>query len=330
MSATQQDPSAAGGNARWGRIPAWWLDHPDLDADGFAVLAALSTYADEAGVCWPSQATLAAKLKRSRPTVNRILSRLEAAGLVTIEHRSSSTGGRLTCRYRLRLTPDGAVPAADSPDSSTHIPCPPASQEQHQPEQTPDSLQGRGREGHSTDGEDARERTQPAAEVPADWQPAAGDRAWAAERFPGQPIDLDAHAELFVRRCQAHGYRYRDIGAAWRAWLLQDVQAGKAPVRAGRPHSSARPSCRKPEAEQRLAAWAAVAARLDAAPLPRPPPPPGASRDQHPALSRPLPPALRSGDGSGGPAAPVAGCPARPAPPHPGRRAYRTAQPLRR
>lgn len=278
MSETTQDASAAGGNARWGRIPAWWLDHPDLDADGFAVLAALSTYADEAGVCWPSQATLAAKLKRSRPTVNRILSRLEAVGLVTIEHRSSATGGRLTCRYRLRLTPDGGVPAVDNPDSSAHIPCPPASQEQLQPEQTPDSLQGRERDGQSAagqsaaersaDGETTRKRTHPATEVPADWQPDAADRAWTAERFPGQPIDLDAHAELFVRRCQAHGYRYRDISAAWRAWLLQDVQAGRAPVQTGHPQSSSRPAARKPEAEQRLAAWAAVAARLNAAPAP--------------------------------------------------------------
>ena len=61
---------------RWGRIPAWWLEHPDLDADGFAVLAALATFADETGLCWPSQSTLAAKLKRSRPTINRILQRL--------------------------------------------------------------------------------------------------------------------------------------------------------------------------------------------------------------------------------------------------------------
>ncbi|MGF7177698.1 helix-turn-helix domain-containing protein [Azospirillum doebereinerae] len=240
---------------RWGRIPAWWLDHPELDADGLAILAALSTYADEVGVCWPSQATLAAKLKRSRPTVNRILGRLEALGLVIIEHRSGSNGGRLSCRYRLRLTPtQGAGPP---PDSKTDSPCPAASQKHDQPEQIPDSLRGRKRIEAM------------AQEVPIDWVPAEADRTWAVGRFP--EADLDRHAELFVRRCQAHGYRYRDIGAAWRSWLLQDLTPEKrvAEKQAGdqRPQPPRKPAsavARAAEAEQRISAWASVAAHLNA------------------------------------------------------------------
>ena len=38
-----------------------------VDADRLAVMAALCTYADEAGFCEPSQATLARRLSRSRP-----------------------------------------------------------------------------------------------------------------------------------------------------------------------------------------------------------------------------------------------------------------------
>ncbi len=223
-----------------GRIPAWWLDHPELDADGLAVLAALSTYADEAGVCWPSQTTLASKLKRSRPTVNRILGRLEALGLVAIEHRSAANGGRLSCRYRLCLTPIA------TPDSKADSPCPPPSHKQHQSKQILDSLP-------------ERQRMEPVAssEVPADWAPSADDRDWAATRFPD--ADLDRHAELFVRRCQAHGYRYRDIGAAWRSWLLQDI-----PATATRPLRKTTPPQRAAEAEQRVSAWASVAAHLNA------------------------------------------------------------------
>ncbi|WP_207461550.1 helix-turn-helix domain-containing protein [Azospirillum sp. SYSU D00513] len=271
------DTHSKDSRSRWGRIPAWWLDHPELDADGLAVLAALATYADDQGVCWPSQATLAAKLKRSRPTVNRILGRLGEMGLVAIERRSAKDGARLSCRYRLRLSPDGtesgveaaskasveegraqhvqeharkeAVQPANRPDSETDSPCSPASHEQPQPEQIPDSL--------------CRREQGQADAVPEGWTPAAGDLRWGREQFPH--IDLDRHVEGFVLRCRAHGYRYRDVGAAWRAWLIQD--AARKPASAKEPGVAAAPArqTREAPAEQRVAAWAAVAARLQAA-----------------------------------------------------------------
>jgi len=261
---------------RWGRIPAWWLEHPDLDADGFAVLAALATFADENGLCWPSQSTLAGKLKRSRPTINRILQGLSDIGLVTIEHRRGRDGARLSCLYRLRFVRDGAataevpaefvaepartsrpktsVHAPNRDDSPTDAPCPAPSQEQLDSEQNPDSLTASGRE--------------PARDVPADWMPDADDLAWARGRFGS--VDLAQHVEGFVLRCQAHGYRYRNIGAAWRAWLVQDMAAGKAAGRVskakdGPPHGSAAPAANRPRestAEQRVNAWMAVAARF--------------------------------------------------------------------
>ncbi|WP_376967071.1 helix-turn-helix domain-containing protein [Azospirillum sp. A26] len=264
--------------SRWGRIPAWWLDHPDLDADGFAILAALATFADEHGVCWPSQSTLAAKLKRSRPTINRILQRLDDIGLVRIEHRRGRDGSRLSCLYRLRIEQDGdraagAAPrpaagdvhARDRDDSVVNVPCPPASQKHLHSEQIPDSLAtgGRGQ---------GRERM---SDVPPDWMPSADDLAWASSRFG--TVDLGRHVEGFVLRCQAHGYRYRDISAAWRAWLIQDAAAGKAPaVKSAAAGASLSPSASPPTrsresaAEQRVTAWMTVAARLkDTKPEPR-------------------------------------------------------------
>lgn len=263
---------------RWGRIPAWWLDQPGLDADGFAVLAALATFADEDGLCWPSQSTLAAKLKRSRPTINRIIQGLGDLGLIRVEHRRGRDGARLSCLYRLRFTPldeEGApavattavtatprpVPAADRDDSQTHTPCPPPSQEQVHFKQIPDSLAKGGRKA--------------AREVPADWMPNADDLAWAAACHAG--IDLGRHVEGFILRCQAHGYRYRDISAAWRAWLSQDAAAGKAPVDRNRQSAALAPVASRQEAprfarqampsgacatELRLGAWAAAAAEL--------------------------------------------------------------------
>lgn len=244
---------------RWGRIPAWWLDHPGLDADGFAVLAALATFADDGGLCWPSQSTLAAKLKRSRPTINRIIQGLSDLGLVSVEHRRGRDGARLSCLYRLRFTPADAdspdiaatnrpVPAADRDDSVTNTPCPPASQEQVHSKQIPDS--------HAP-GE--RERAQ---EVPEDWMPTAADLAWAKARHAD--IDLGRHVEGFILRCRAHGYRYRDVSSAWRAWLSQDAAVGKAPVSRDRSPITApgRPSATATAAEQRLTAWSAAAAEL--------------------------------------------------------------------
>ncbi len=262
MTSTSTDTTS-----RWGKIPAWWLDHPDLDADGFAVLAALATFADEQGVCWPSQSTLASKLKRSRPTINRILQRLDDIGLVAIEHRRGRDGSRLSCLYRLRVERDGQghaaaaacpVPADDRHDSATDSPCPPASQKHLHPEQIPDSLAPSGR-GLAQD-------------VPVDWMPTADDLAWARSRFG--TVDLGQHVEGFVLRCQAHGYRYRDVSAAWRAWLVQDAAAGKAPaVKTAATAGAAAPAggrARESAAEQRINAWMTVAAQLkDTKPAPR-------------------------------------------------------------
>ncbi|HYF86543.1 helix-turn-helix domain-containing protein [Azospirillum sp.] len=250
---------------RWGRIPAWWLDHPGLDADGFAVLAALATFADEDGLCWPSQSTLAAKLKRSRPTINRIIQGLSDIGLVGVEHRRGRDGARLSCLYRLRFTPVDAalesdvgsdresvsarpVQPADRDDSDMHSPCPPASQEQVHSKQIPDSLASGGHGQAQT--------------VPEDWMPTADDLAWAKARHA--EIDLGRHVEGFILRCRAHGYRYRDVSSAWRAWLAQDAAAGKAPVAHNRPSVTVSAPATRPSAaaEQRLGAWAAAAAEL--------------------------------------------------------------------
>ena len=269
MPTPTQSASAANppDTRRWGRIPAWWLDHPGLDADGFAVLAALATFADEDGLCWPSQSTLAAKLKRSRPTINRIIQGLSDIGLVGVEHRRGRDGARLSCLYRLRFIPlDDAVDAdgdsdresvsarpvrpADRDDSGMHSPCPPASQEQVHSKQIPDSLASGGHGQAQT--------------VPEDWMPTADDLAWAKARHA--EIDLGRHVEGFILRCRAHGYRYRDVSSAWRAWLAQDAAAGKAPVVRNRPSAASTPNtpAARPSAaaEQRLGAWAAAAAEL--------------------------------------------------------------------
>jgi hypothetical protein len=55
--------------------------------------------------------------------------------------------------------------------------------------------------------------------VPEDWRPSEADKAWAVARIPC--LDLKAFTENFVLSCRANGYRYADINAGWRRWLIE-------------------------------------------------------------------------------------------------------------
>lgn len=81
-----------------------WAWDQDIAASVKYVLLALADYADEEGVCFPSQKTLARKCGLSRSTVNSHLQNLMRLGLITIQHRSSQRGYRCASLYRLLLT----------------------------------------------------------------------------------------------------------------------------------------------------------------------------------------------------------------------------------
>jgi hypothetical protein len=239
--------------ARWGRVPAWWLDHPAVDADALAVLTALATFADRRGRCWPSQTTLATRLKRSRAWVNKTLGRLADAGLIAVRDRWSENGGRLSCLYELQ-TAQTPVAGDSPPVTEKTAPCQPRRHEQPESEHITDSLASGAQSVPKTPN--------------ADWTPSDEDRRWAETRHGA--VDIDRHVEGFRLRCQAHGYRYRDISAAWRAWLDQDAAAGKAPSAGKSSNRPASRSTRAAPAEQTLDAWRAVAARLQTAAAPSP------------------------------------------------------------
>ncbi len=265
---------------RWGRLPAWWLLHPGIDADRFCVLAALATYADEDGCCRPSQATLAHHLGRSRPWVNRVVAELARDGFLRKTLRARENGGTTSCLYRLALEPSAMH--AEAVTTATP-PCPERDAPRH------------GGDGNQTnpDQHTPAPRAQPTpmtacledaptgtGVLPApDWQPSADALARAGRAFPDVPTD--EHVPLFVARCRAKGYRYRPgaLDDAWLSWFLEDARRdlGRRAGRRGDPsmpwatHGTgdgrvgrAAPSER---ADARLAAWAAAAAapRLPAA-----------------------------------------------------------------
>ncbi len=262
---------------RWGRVPAWWLLHAGVDADRFCVLAAMATYADNDGVCAPSQATLARLLKRSRPWVNRVVAQLAEEGFLEKTTRARRDGATTSCLYRLRLAPPedgvtrpdatrvgvasetGPVPAEDSPRHSTD-------RNQPEAEQIQDSrAAASAASARTTDG---HRRTEASTEVPKGWRPSDDDVREALRLCPD--ADLEVHTARFVARCRAKGYRYAHgaVGDAWLSWLLEDRNREARCAAEPRPRAErrSRPASPSERADERFAAWAAAssAPRTDA------------------------------------------------------------------
>jgi Fe2+ or Zn2+ uptake regulation protein len=84
------------------------------DATANHVLRVLSSYADEAGECYPSLETLAEQTQLDKSTVCRALDRLDAAGQII---RTRSKGRRVT-KYRLELLPNATVLLSHSANST--------------------------------------------------------------------------------------------------------------------------------------------------------------------------------------------------------------------
>lgn len=277
---------------RWGKVPAWWLLHPGMDADRFCVMAAMATYADDQGRCDPSQATLARHLRRSRPWVNGVVARLAADGFLVKTGRARRNGGNTSCEYRLLLDPAEApenlgagVTTATPPDATRDSPRHRGDQSQPDPEQI-QTTRPEAREPRCISDRGRSSQTQPSkpavAEVPADWVPDAD--ALNRGRAACPEADLEHHASLFVHRCRAKGYRYAPtaLADAWLAWLIEDhgpggrrsgsarsaasngSAAGAAPFAGMTEPRAPRRGGRMPDRSERLddrmGAWAAAAA----------------------------------------------------------------------
>lgn len=251
---------------RWGKVPAWWLLHDNMDADRFCVMAAMATYADEAGLCDPSQATLARHLRRSRPWVNRIVAQLAELGFLDKTVRARRNGGTTSCLYRLRLDP---LPTPVTPETAgvadRDSPCHPDDTSHQLPEQIHTRpTRARPNEAHHQPAGEA------IIEVPENWRPGEAELQEAARLCPD--VDLEVHTSRFLARCRARGYRYRPsgIGGAWLAWLLEDHCTGPSrKPRHGRTTGPADARRRAPPSpggiDQRYAAWATAACAPPAA-----------------------------------------------------------------
>jgi hypothetical protein len=81
----------------------------------------------------------------------------------------------------------------------------------------------------------------------------------AVNSYPN--ADLASHITRFVAKCRAKGYRYRNIAAAWRSWLIDDMksEADRGP---GGARSATSPFGQKAQAAQtRFNVWGQAAAQ---------------------------------------------------------------------
>lgn len=67
------------------------------------LLLLLANYADEDGICWPSQSTLAEASEQSPDTVQRHLEKLETVGLIRRERQNRTRGQWLGYVYQLMM-----------------------------------------------------------------------------------------------------------------------------------------------------------------------------------------------------------------------------------
>lgn len=239
---------------RWGKIPAWWLFHPDMNADRLCILAALTTYSDDRGLCSPSQSTLAKRLKRSRPWVNRVLAELVEIGLIIKRPRYRDNGGATSCEYVVRFQSKGStapspVTARTAPCPAPDTPCSPGdtnqvdteqnqnaradAREQDFPIQSEESIsefptgQAQAKEGsdrqYKTDNKTAPALDRQLPQAPErDWHPSDEVIEQARKLFPH--ADIKTHIALFISKVRGKGYCIDPsrMDDAWLSWFIED------------------------------------------------------------------------------------------------------------
>lgn len=85
---------------------AWALSVSTGTPSAKCVLLALANYADEHGVCWPSQERIARETEQSIKSIQRRIADLEAAGLLARKSVCNGLGrgrGRAPDRYQLQM-----------------------------------------------------------------------------------------------------------------------------------------------------------------------------------------------------------------------------------
>ncbi|WP_261165761.1 helix-turn-helix domain-containing protein [Microbacterium sp. Marseille-Q6965] len=89
-------------------LPHWLLDDSDLSLHELVVYMALLRFRDpETGKCWPGFTTIADRARVSRKTVQRVIPKLEARGMIRVRRRKDLTVN-VSNEYEVALPTDVA------------------------------------------------------------------------------------------------------------------------------------------------------------------------------------------------------------------------------
>lgn len=88
----------------WTKVPNWLMYNQRVTIHALVVFAALNSFADQDGICWPSHRAVAQRAHCSVTTVKKAINELVAYGVVVVEHRTVN-GEPTANRYTLSLDP---------------------------------------------------------------------------------------------------------------------------------------------------------------------------------------------------------------------------------
>jgi len=98
---------------RYSIIPIRAVEDPQLQRAALRVLLSLGAYTDRDGYCYPSQSTLARRLRVSRQAVNRQIKVLVRLGYLQVTRRKSVGGGETSCLYRIYFEDPSLIVGAE-------------------------------------------------------------------------------------------------------------------------------------------------------------------------------------------------------------------------
>jgi len=173
--------------SRFGVIPASIFDS-DLSPQDIALVALLSTYADNSGYCYPSYETMAEKLNRSKGWISQRINVLESKNFLEITKRS---GGK----YGFRILYDSVQP--------TELFVQPAN-----------SAVQPAKLNNTNNNKYIFKKLMP---IPDDFKPTARMLTYITTNRPD--LNPQIFTRNFITRCQAKGYLYKNWDAAWRNWV---------------------------------------------------------------------------------------------------------------
>lgn len=138
------DDTASAGHG-FSIVPNWMIQDSRVTGPMLTTYAALASYADRTGVCWPSVRALGERARLGPTALREALTGLERLGVLSRTARARQDGGRTSDLYRIAVHERGLTPPSFAEGGSPHetrgAPSPGEGHEQDPPNNTHSPLQ---------------------------------------------------------------------------------------------------------------------------------------------------------------------------------------------